>query len=341
MAGTELGIDMGTANTRIFMDKKIVLNEPTASAYDLEAEAPIAFGEAAAKMVGRTPERIQTISPVTRGVVSDLEMAEQMLRFFLRKICGQKMFKPSIVATIPAGVTAVEHRSYEDVLKSAGARKICFVESSIAAAIGMGVDFSRPHGTIIVDIGEGVTDVAVLSMGGLAERACVKVASGDFDEAIIRHAHRKHRIAIGKKTAESIKLQIGTVAPQRLEVSIKAKGRNLYTGLPEVFEITSAQVQEAISEPLNEIVKGIQSVMERTPPELMADIYTDGVLLAGNGVRLKGLDGYLSERLGVRTAFATDINGCVVKGAGKVLKDINLLANTEYKTRALRDLAVE
>jgi len=341
MIGNEIAIDFGTANTLIYFEKEIVLNEPTVAAFDLETETPIVFGGAAYKMIGRTPDRIQTICPVHKGVISDFEVAEQMLRYFFRKICGYKMFKPSVVCSIPSGITAVEHRFFEDVLKCAGARKICFLESSIAAAIGIGIDFSRPHGSIIVDIGAGSTDVAVLSMGGMAECASIKTAGNDLDESIEKYVRRSRNIAIGLKTAESIKINIGSVAKTQLSVSMKAKGRNLYNGLPEIFEITSGEVFEAMEEPLGMILKGIQGVMERTPPELMGDILTDGIMLVGNGSKLKGLPSLMAQRLGVKAGYATDIEGCIVKGAGQVLKNIELLANTDYQVRQLRDLMID
>lgn len=338
---TDIGIDLGTANTVIFAGRSVVLSEPSVVAVETETGRPLYFGSDAYRMVGRTPDRITTVFPIERGVIANYEVAEHMVRYFLKKIYGNRMIKPRVMVSIPSGITAVQQRSVRTVVEDAGARDVCLIEAPVAAAIGVGVDFVKPHGTIVVDVGAGTTDVAVLSMGGLAQCESIRMASLDFNEAIIRYVRKEYNILIGARTAEEIKLKIGCVVHRPVEVAMKAKGRNLFSGLPEMFEITSNEVSDAISEVSYGICGAIQSVLERTPPELVADISTDGILLTGGGVLIHGMPELLHRYTGLKATVVPDPTSCVARGTGKALENPDLLVNGDYEFRSLQDLTLE
>ena len=341
MLGFDIGIDLGTANTRVIVRQKIVLKEASTVAMDAETMRPIAYGNEARRMVGRTHKKIKTVLPIQRGFIADYEAAEVMLKYYLRKVCGNQMFKPRVMVCMPSRIPNVQRRSLMKVLSHAGARRVCLIESPVAAAIGAGVDFSTPHGAIVVDVGAGVTDVAVLSMGGLAVWDSLKIASQDIDDAIIRYARREYNMLIGASTAEHVKKTVATLAPGNLEIAVSVKGRNLFSGLPQTFEMTAAELKPAILEPVDQIVSGIQSVLERTPPELAGDIFTDGIILTGNGSLLSGFADYLSGRLNAPVHPVSDPDSCVVKGTGVALRNLDLLKNGDYQFNTLQDIVVD
>ena len=327
-----IGVDLGSDMTRIFAGRGIVLSEPSVVAVDTATGEPVEYGRAAAQMVGRTIER---------GGIADYDVAERMLTEYLRRVCGRRMVKPRVMVTTPSGISTLQQRSLVKALQSAGARSVCIVSSPLAVAIGLSVDFSSPHGTTIVDIGKGTTDVAVLSMGGVAVCESARIAGVDFDEAIIKYARREHNILIGSLTAEKIKIEVGAVCPQPLEVAIFAKGLNQFTGLPQSFEISTEDVAVAVAEPAETLVKTIQNVLEQTPPELAADISREGIILTGGGALLRGMSDFLSERLSTRVTLADDPMGNAVRGTGKILSDVRILHNGNYRFRTLKDLTVD
>jgi len=337
---TDIGIDLGTASTVICSGRQIVLHEPSVVALETQTGRPLKFGGEAAAMIGKTPDSITAVCPVEHGVIANYDAAEHMLRYYLKKVCGTKMVKPRVLVSAPAGITAVQQRSIMDALQNAGARTVCLIEAPVAAALGVGVDFSRPHGTIIVDIGAGTTDVAVLSMGGLAQCESIKIAGGEFDEAIIKYVRKEYNILIGSKSAEYIKQQIGCVVQRPVEVAMKAKGRNLFTGLPQVFEISANEVCTAVTDVSYGICNGIQSVLENTPPELVGDIAGDGMVITGGGALIHGMCELLTRYTGIKASLTDDPFTCVARGTGKALDNLDLLKNGDYEFRTLQDLIV-
>lgn len=337
----DIGIDLGTAKTCILSGAKIMLEEPSAAAVDTDSWEPIAFGEKAYKMIGRTPDSITSVLPIERGVIADYDVAEEMMRRFMRKAFGNKMVKPRVMVAMPSGLTAVQHRSVAQVVEAAGGRNVCTIESPMAAAIGMGIDFTKARGTMIVDIGAGTTDVAVISLGGLSQCESGRVASRDFDEAVIRYVRKEYNILIGLQTAEQIKKQIGSVVHRPVEIAMQAKGRNLFTGLPQLFEITTNEVFQAVDDIAVNICKTVQGVLERTEPDLVADVSEDGIFLTGGGALIYGMEKRLSDFTGVPVHLVEDPLHCVVRGTGTALKHPSLLKNGDYAFRSLQDLIVE
>ena len=274
--GMDIGIDLGTATILVYIKGKgIVLREPSVVAIDKNTNRLLAVGEEARKMLGRTPGNIVAIRPLREGVISDYQVTERMLKYFLNKVCKNsffKLFKPRVMICVPSGVTEVEKRAVEDAAVQAGARKTYLIEEPIAAAIGAGIDITKACGSMVVDIGGGTTDIAVISLGGTVVSSSTKLAGDKFDEAIVRYMRKKHNIMIGERTAEEMKIQIGTVFPRTQEVSMDVRGRNLVSGLPKTIRITSTEIMEALEEPVSSIVEAVHAVLERTPPELAADI---------------------------------------------------------------------
>ena len=332
MFSNNVAIDLGTASIMIYIQGKgIVLTEPSVVAYDTRSRALIAAGSEALKMVGRAPASITVAHPLDKGVISDYEITEQMIRYFLKKVNRRKLTKPKMIVCMPSVVTSVEQRTIIDVCKNVGAKKVCLMEEPLAAAIGAGIDVSKPHGTMVVDIGGGSTDIAVITMGDMAITRSVRTAGNSFDHAIIKYVRRNYSILIGELTAEHIKKEIGyTFSKKKVDV-IKAKGRNYITGLPVEFEINSKQVFEALEEPLIEVTNAVHEVLENTPPELISDISRDGILMTGGGSLLKGLDKLIEYKTGVPARVAEDALNCVVLGTGKSLEYISKLPDgSEY-----------
>lgn len=332
MLGLNIGIDLGTSTIIIFVEGKgIVLNEPCVVAVETDTGQMIAAGQDAIKMVGRTPDYLTVVHPVTDGVISDYTVTEQMLRYFLRKVCGNSLFKPKIMVCMPSSVTSVEEKTIIDVLINAGARKACIMLAPIAAAIGADIDITKPHGSFIVDIGGGTTDIAVITLDNIAATSSIKIAGKEFDNAIIRYIRRKYDILVGDLTAEDIKKKLGAACRREVEIAIGARGRNFITGMPESFEVTSTDVYEALREPVEMIAAEIQHVMEHTPPELIADVYSDGITLTGGGSLLYGFAEYLTKAMGVPCRLAADPMNCVAVGTGKSLKNINKFMAGHFK----------
>ncbi len=321
-----IGIDLGTATVLIYIKGSgIVLREPSVAAIDKITGKVYAVGTAAQKMIGRTPGNIIAVRPLRDGVISDYETTEKMLRDFLAKVSFSRFFKPNIVLCVPSGVTEVEERAVLDVAMQAGAKRAYVIEEPIAAAIGAGIDISKPNGNMVVDIGGGTTDVAVISLGGVVASSSIKVAGDTFDDAIIKYIRKKYNILIGERTAETIKTEIGCVYPLEENLSMEVKGRSLISGLPNTFTITSAEVMEAISESALSIMDTIHNVLERTPPELVGDIATNGIVLTGGGALLGGIDKLVEEKTGIKAYVADDPTSCVAIGTGASLESMDII----------------
>ena len=331
MAAADIGIDLGTSSILVYTKGKgIVLKEPSVVAYDKDADKVKAIGEEARQMIGRTPGNIVATRPLRDGVISDYTVTEKMLKYFINKVCGKFIFAPRIMICIPSQVTEVEKRAVIDAASQAGARKVYLIEEPIAAAIGAGIDISKPCGNMIVDIGGGTTDIAVISLGGSVVSTSLKVAGDKLDEAILKYIKRKHNIMIGERTAEDLKINIGCVYPKIQDVEMDIRGRDLSTGLPKTITVYSSEMLEALIEPAMMIVDAVHSVLERTPPELAADISDRGIYMTGGGCLVDGLDKLLQEKTGINVMIAEDAISCVALGTGKALDNLDAL---DGKTR--------
>ncbi len=331
--GMDIGIDLGTSSVIVYVKGKgIVLREPSVVAIDKnQGNMVVQVGEEARRMLGRTPGHIVAIRPLREGVISNYEITEKMLKHFINKVTGNRMFnffKPRIMICVPSGVTEVERRAVLDASKQAGAKETYLIEEPIAAAIGAGLDISKACGSMVVDIGGGTTDVAVISLGGNVVSESIKVAGDKFDDFIVRYLRKKHNIMIGERTAEEIKINIGTVYPRVQEISMDVRGRNLVTGLPVTISVTSSEMMEALEEPAKEIVDAVHSVLERTPPELAADISDRGIVMTGGGGLIYGLDKLIQDKTGISVYVADDALSCVAIGTGKSLDNLELLAQS-------------
>lgn len=336
MLGTNIGIDLGTTSTVIYVEGKgIVISEPSAIAYDSDTGDIIAVGTRAYEMYEKTPDCITVVRPLEDGVVSDFTATQHMLSWYLHKVAGYKFFKPNIVVCMPSGVTDLEKRTLLDIATLSGAGRACLIEEPLAAAVGAGIKMSNPSGTLVVDIGGGTTDIAVITMGSIAVSDSVKGAGNGFDRAIKNYLKRERNIIVGLKTAESIKKQIACARFRQDEITILAKGKDYITSLPTYFEISSAEVFLAMRESLENILNGIYSVLERTSPDLVSDIMKNGIYITGGGALILGIDEMIESRTGIRTIIADDPLNCVAKGTGMALKDMNILQNNGYifKTR--------
>ncbi len=338
---TDIAIDLGTDTTRIFKNKRIALSKPSAVAIDNIRGVGVVYGSDARAMIGRTGDRISAVSPIERGTVADFESAQMLIKQYISDVSGKKMIRPRAFVAIPGGTTAVQQRSVMDALESAGARNVCLVESPLAAAVGLGVDFSTPRGVTIVDIGKGTTDIGVLSMGGLARCESIKLAGEDFDTAIARYVRREHNIDIGILTAEKIKKSIGCVMPRPLDVGLYMNGLSVYSGLPESFEITTQEVYSIMLPIAEDIVKAIRGVFDRTPPEMVADTAEDGLYLIGGSANVYGMSEFLSKNLKVKVITPEEPTECVIKGLGGAMENITILKNGDYRYTSLEDLVIE
>ncbi len=318
--GRDLGIDLGTASVLIYIrGKGIVLREPSVVAVDKTSGRLLKVGEDAKRMLGRTPGNIVSIKPVKDGVISDYDMTERMLREFIGKVTSFSLLKPRILVSVPSGITEVEERAVIDAGLQAGARKVYLIEAPVAAALGAGLDISRPEGQMIIDVGAGTTDIAVLSLSGIVESESIKAGGDAFNGAIIKYIRRRHDVLIGERTAEEIKLNIGCVFPRTETLTMEVKGRCLVTGLPRVCTISSNETIEAFEDVMGHILETIHIVLENTPPELMGDIAANGVTLTGAGSRLWGFDKLIEARTGLETHMTDDAEACVAYGIGKAL----------------------
>ena len=316
----DIGIDLGTASVLIYVQGQgIVLNEPSVVAMDKNTGKLLKVGADAQAMLGRTPGNIVAIRPLRDGVISDYDMTERMLKEFIHKVNGFQLFKPRVIICVPSGITEVEERAVIDAGVQAGARSVYLIEEPVAAAIGAGIDITKPDGHLIIDIGGGTTDIAVISLSGVVESASIKVAGDMFNEAVIKYIRRKHNVLIGERTAEDLKIQIGCVFPQEEEETVEVKGRCLMTGLPKVFTVSSSEMIEAFEEPAERILEAVHSVLEKTPPELVADISTNGIVMTGGGSMVKGFDKLVESRTGIATTVAENAIQCVAMGTGQSL----------------------
>ena len=319
MLSTDIGIDLGTASILVYIKGKgVVLKEPSVVAFDRDTNKIKAIGEEARLMLGRTPGNIVAVRPLRQGVISDYTVTEKMLKYFIQKAIGRRMLKkPRISVCVPSGVTEVEKKADEDATLQAGAREVAIIEEPIAAAIGAGIDISRPCGNMIVDIGGGTTDIAVISLGGTVVSTSIKIAG---DEALVRYMRKKHNLLIGERTAEDIKIKIGSAYPRPEVVTMNVRGRNLVTGLPKTVEVTSEETEEALREATSQIVEAVHSVLEKTPPELASDIADRGIVLTGGGSLLSGLEDLIESKTGINTMTAEDPMTAVAIGTGKFIE---------------------
>ena len=333
---TEVGIDLGTANVLVYIKGKgIVMNEPSVVAINQDTDEILAVGEEARQMLGRTPANIIAVRPLRDGVVSDYDITERMLKYFIKKTCGSgRFFKPKIMICVPSGVTDVEKRAVKEAAQQAGGKDVYLMEEPVAAAIGAGIDISKPDGVMVIDIGGGTTDIAVISLGGIVASTSVKMAGDKFDEAIIKYMRKEHKLYIGERTAEELKLTIGTAFPREEVLVQECRGRDLVTGLPKSVEVTSDEMMSALDEAMQTITEAVHNVLERTPPELAADISNSGIVLTGGGALLYGIDKRIEDRTGIKVIIADDPKSCVAIGTGKALDELKALESNSLNRRA-------
>ena len=331
----DIGIDLGTANTLVTLKGKgIILNEPSVVAIDKKAHKILATGHEAKDMLGRTPEDIKAIRPMKDGVIADFTATQLMLKNIIYKVCKRyNINKPRVVVGVPSGITEVEERAVEEAILQAGAKEVYLIEEPMAAAIGIGLEVAEPTGNIVVDIGGGTTEVAVISLGGIVVSNSLRIAGDELDEDIVNYIRREMNLAIGETTAEQIKKEIGCATPLVTELSMEISGRDLTTGLPQTVTITSSQIEEAMRESIEKIVEIIKQTLERTPPELASDIMEKGIVLAGGGALIKNIDKLIAERTEMPVYIAESPLNCVVKGTGKTLEDLEKLKTILINSR--------
>ena len=326
MFGQDIGIDLGTATVIAYVKGKgIVLREPSVVAVNNVTGEVLAVGHEARRILGRTPGNIIATRPLRDGVISDYTVTEKMLKYFIGKIGGRFLFAPRIMICIPSQVTEVEKKAVIDAASNAGARRVYLIEEPIAAAIGAGLDISKPSGNMIVDIGGGTTDIAVISLGGAVVSTSIKIAGDKFDEAIVKYIKKKHNVMIGERTAEELKLNIGCVYPKFQDMEMDVRGRDLLTGLPRTITVYSSEMLEALEEPSMLIVDAVHNVLEKTPPELASDISDKGIYMTGGGCLIDGLDKLIQEKTGINVMIAEDSISCVAIGTGKALDNLDNL----------------
>ncbi|MBC8610920.1 Rod shape-determining protein MreB [uncultured Ruminococcus sp.] len=326
MFSKEIGIDLGTANTLVYMKGKgIIIREPSVAAVDIRNNVVKSVGQEAKDVIGRTPGSIVAVRPLKDGVIADFDITTSMLQTFIKRAMNHSLTKPRIVICIPSGVTDVERRAVKESAEKAGAKKVSIIEEPMAAAIGAGLPVAEPTGSMVVDIGGGTTEVAVISLGGIVTARSVRVGGDEFDSSIIRYIKKNYSLLIGERTAERIKIEIGSAYPMEEERAMEIKGRNLINGLPQNLVISSAEIREALSEPVSQILNAVRITFERTPPELAADIINSGVTLTGGGALLLGLDRLIAEETGMPVLIAEESLDCVAKGAGMVLDHFDKL----------------
>ena len=322
----DIGIDLGTATVLVYVKGRgIVIKEPSVVAIDKNTGKILKFGREAQLMLGRTPGNITAIRPLRDGVITQYDTTQKMIQHFIKKSCGTVLFKPRVIICVPSGITEVEERAVVDAATQAGAKRTYLIEEPVAAAIGAGINIAAPRGHMVLDIGGGTSDIAVISLGGVVVSESIKVAGDKFDEAIIRYVRRKHNVLIGERTAEEIKIKIGCAWPRDEVRAIDVKGRCLVQGLPRMVRISSAEIPDALEEPITSIVEAVCSVIERTPPELIGDILQNGIVMTGGGSLLWGLDRLITYATGVRTRVADKAISCVALGTGRSLEMLNRL----------------
>ncbi|MBR3997642.1 MAG: rod shape-determining protein MreB [Clostridia bacterium] len=334
----DIGIDLGTATVLVYVKGKgIVIKEPSVVAIDKNTDKILKVGKEAELMLGRTPGNITAIRPLRDGVISQYEITQHMIRHFIKKACGTMIFKPRVIICVPSGITEVEERAVVDAATQAGAKRTYLIEEPVAAALGAGIDISAPNGHMVVDIGGGTTDIAVISLGGVVVSESIKVAGDKFDEAIIRYCRRKHNVLIGERTAEEIKKKIGSAWPREEARALNVKGRCLIQGLPRMIHITSQEIPDALEEPITAVIEAVCSVIERTPPELIGDIISNGIVMTGGGSLLYGLDRLIEYATGVKTRVAKKAVSCVAIGTGKSLERLSSIPEGEVNITRRRN----
>ncbi|MBI5787910.1 MAG: rod shape-determining protein [Candidatus Schekmanbacteria bacterium] len=333
MFSNDMAVDLGTANTLVYVKGKgIVLNEPSVVAIRSGTNTVLAVGNEAKRMLGRTPGNIVAIRPLRDGVIANFEVAEAMLRYFIRKVHNRKtMVRPRIIIGVPSGITQVERRAVKESAQQAGVREVYLVEEPMASAIGANMPIQEPSGNMIVDIGGGTTEVAVISLAGVVYSLSVRIGGDEMDEAITAHVKRKYNLLIGERSAEDIKIKIGSCYPVRDDMTMDIKGRDLVAGIPKSITISGEEIRECLADPVSAIVNGVKTALEQTPPELAADIVDKGIILAGGGSLLAGLDKLLCESTKLPILYAEDPLSCVVLGAGKMLDELELLRQVSLK----------
>jgi rod shape-determining protein MreB len=321
----DMGIDLGTASVLVFVrGQDIVLREPSVVAMERTTKRVLAIGMEAKKMLGKTPSNIIAIRPLRNGVIADFEATEKMIRYFIKKVHRKRTFlHPRIVIGVPSGITEVERRAVKESAEQAGAREVYLIDEPMAAAIGAGIQIQEPRGNMIVDIGGGTTEVAVVSLGGMVVAKSLEIAGDKMDEAVVQYFRKKYNLTIGENTAEEVKIKIGSVCPINKESSMNVKGRGLLTGLPQIITITSEEVRNALADPIRKIVEIVKDVLEETPPELAADLIDRGITLSGGGSLVKGLSNLLSQETKLPVSCAEDPLTCVVKGTGAYLEELD------------------
>ena len=329
MFSKDIGIDLGTANTLVYLrGKGIIMREPSVVAVDTKTDEVRSVGHEAKAVIGRTPGSIMAVRPLKDGVIADFDITANMLARFIKKVCGNSMFfRPRVVICIPSGVTEVERRAVKEAALKAGARQVSVIEEPMAAAIGAGLPISEPSGSMVVDIGGGTSEVAVISLGGIVAARSVRVGGDEFDQAIIAYIKRKYNLLIGERTAEQIKIEIGSAYELEEEKEMEIKGRNLVDGLPKNITVHSEEIRDALAESLQKVVDAIKETLERTPPELSADIIDHGIMLTGGGALLRGLDELVHRETGIDVHVAETPLDCVAAGTGAVLDHIDLLGD--------------
>ena len=338
---SDLGIDLGTASVLVYVKGKgIMLHEPSVVAVDRQNGKMLAVGEEAQQMLGRTPGNIVAIRPLREGVISDYEMTERMIKEFIRKVTGFQLFKPNLVICVPSIITEVEERAVIDAGTQAGAKRVFLIEEPVAAAMGAGIDIAKADGNMVVDIGGGTTDIAVISLGGIVESTSIKIAGDRFDDAIVKYIRRKHNVLIGDRTAEEIKRTIGCVYARPEELTMEIKGRCLMTGLPRTFTVRSSEIMEAFEEVTASIVEAIHSVLERTPPELTSDISTNGIVMTGGGSLIWGFANLIATKTGIPTRVAEDAVSCVAYGTGSCLDRLHEMQDGTMNLSRRRQMMV-
>jgi len=335
LISNDIGIDLGTANTLVFVrGVGIVLNEPSVVAVDTSTKRVLAIGAAAKEMVGRTPGEISAIRPLKDGVIADFEITERLLSDFIKRVVRHKyLMKPRIVISVPSGITEVEKRAVRDSAENAGAREVYLIQEPMAAAIGVGLPVDRPTGSMIIDIGGGTSEIAVIALNGIVNNTSIRIAGDEMNEAIVLYLKKNYNLLIGELSAEDIKIKIGSAFPLEKEESMEVKGRDLVAGVPKILKISSVQIREALSEPVNAIVEAVRQALERTPPELAADILDRGIILTGGGALIRGLDKRLRQETNLPVNVAEDPLTCVVRGTGKVLENMAQYSKVLIKSR--------
>lgn len=328
--GKDIGVDLGTASVLVTVKGKgVVLHEPSVVAVDSDSQKTLKVGEEARQMLGRTPLNITAVKPLRDGVIADFDLTEVMLKHFIMKAAGNTLFfKPRVMVCVPAGITTVEKRAVEEATYRTGAKEVFLIEEPRAAALGAGLEIFEPCGNMIVDIGGGTTDVAVLSLGSIVEKDSIRVGGNRFDESLIRYIRDKHNLMIGERTAEDIKIKVGTAHINTRNETMEIRGRDIVSGLPKTIEIGSVEAYEAMEEPIHAILRSTHKVLEKTPPELAADIMDKGIIMTGGGAMLHGLDIFLAERLGSPVLLAEDPITCVVRGTGLALEMLDAIQDT-------------